>query len=283
MRDRFGFVEVLNIEWTCLKEFVYFSRRHFRYLIIGFYLYGYSLFNWRRARAMRVGFCYLQFIDDILDGDRIVKDPRGLAMKLAKQIESEQFTNEKYSLMAEFMLADLLANPRPGDDPKGDLLNIIETMVLDFDRSNELKLMTTQELNEQHRKTFYYSLNLLFMSARAEVRAGQVPELLAAFGWCSTMRDLEEDLSRGLVNIPSEVVNQLGHDTDIKNYEQVAKDPEVVSWIKRENDVAIQNLRTVRQTWNPLKEKSGFIVLNIFVSSMEKFHAKMQRKYLAHS
>jgi hypothetical protein len=202
-----AFVSAARLEYICLSQFALFIRRHRRYLVIALFLYAHSLFRWRKTRVMRVGFCLLQAIDDLLDGDRpSATDPRLIAEDIARQLQTGEFGKDHLAVMAEALKEDLEALQNGSDDPLGEVIALIRHMTVDRERVERVLIFDEHELRRHHRTTFMHSLNLLLIAAGATTRARDVPELVEAFGWCSTVRDLEEDLGHGLVNVPADVV-----------------------------------------------------------------------------
>lgn len=202
-----SFVRAVRLEYICLSQFALFIRRHRRYLVIALFLYGHSLFRWRKTRVLRVGFCLLQAIDDLLDGDRpSAADPRSIAEDITTQLQTGEFRTDRLAALAEALSEDLEALRTDSDDPVGEVIALIRHMAVDRERVERSLIFNAEQLRRHHRTTFMHSLNLLLIAAGASTRARDVPELVEAFGWCSTVRDLEEDLDHGLVNVPADVV-----------------------------------------------------------------------------
>lgn len=202
-----AFTRAARVEYICMTQFVPFIRRHRRYLVIALFLYGHSLFRWRKTRVLRVGFCLLQAIDDILDGDRPSDaDPRLIAEDIVTQLQTGEFKTDHLATMAGVLKEELDAVRAGSDDPVGEAIALIRHMTVDRERVEQSLIFDAEQLRSHHRTTFVHSLNLLLIAAGATTRASDVPELVEAFGWCSTVRDLEEDLSHGLVNVPADVV-----------------------------------------------------------------------------
>ena len=78
-------------------------------------------------------------------------------------------------------------------------------MCVDRERVLSTRVSSATELAELHRATFRGSLDLMLIAADSPLRAIDVPELVEALGWCSTVRDLGDDLSHGLINMPREI------------------------------------------------------------------------------
>src|SRR5882757_8537201 len=84
-----------GVEWLCVGECLRFSLRHYRYFLIFLVLYWRSVWHWRRTRAARYGFCFLQLYDDIMDGDRVTAAaPDDIAAQTIAEWESGQFRGD---------------------------------------------------------------------------------------------------------------------------------------------------------------------------------------------
>jgi hypothetical protein len=66
------YLDRLRIESLCLRELSYSVRRHPRYLFALFALFRAFLPRWRQTRTLRVAYCLVQHVGDVLDGDRKV-------------------------------------------------------------------------------------------------------------------------------------------------------------------------------------------------------------------
>jgi hypothetical protein len=192
-----------------VRECLRFSMRHRRYLLIFLSLYWHSLRAWRSARAARYGYCFLQLYDDIMDGDRRTDAaPDAVAAQTIAAWASGEFRDDTTlaRLGAAFNAALREVPLLPGDDPHHDVLALLQAMRLDAERVATKRVLTRAQLKDQLRGTFHHSLNILLIASGLRTRATQVPDLIESLGWCSVVRDLDEDLRKGLVNVPSDVV-----------------------------------------------------------------------------
>lgn len=221
------------MEWLCVRECLRFSLRHRRYFFIFLGLYWHSLRSWRQARAARYGFCFLQLFDDIMDGDRATDTPPdAVAARIIAAWESGELRDDDTlaRLGAAFEAALRTLPLRPGDDPRRDVLALLQAMRLDARRVATRSVLPGAQIREQLRGTFHHSLNILLIAARLRTRAAQVPDLVASMGWCSVVRDLGEDLRKGLVNVPSDVVTRV----QATGGELTANHPEIRRWLAEE-------------------------------------------------
>jgi membrane-associated phospholipid phosphatase len=187
----------LWVELCCLEQCAQFSRRHIRYFVIFLAIWGPSLLHWRRYRAARVGFCAAQWIDDLLDGDRPSdREPLEIAGELVEEMQRDRFSSSSLSLLTAALFAEL------GDEGRREFIALVRTMMRDRERVLGRETWTEEELDAHHQETFRLSVDLMLITARCATRAAAAPSLIAVFAWCSVFRDLADDLTKGLINIP---------------------------------------------------------------------------------
>jgi membrane-associated phospholipid phosphatase len=225
--EREDFLEALRVEVLCLRELARFTRRHPRYLLTGLVIWGYSLPRWRATRLLRTGFCLAQHIDDVLDGDRPVSgDPVAYARGLLRGAPGQPLAPLAASVLAELDI-------RGGRET---LAELVEVLIEDRRRMDARRTMPAAALAAHHRKTFRLSLDLTLIAAGSRLRSGDAPELVEALAWCSPVRDLEEDLAKGLINIPEEVLARVTPGSLI-----LAAEP-VQEWLRAEHQKAAEAL-----------------------------------------
>ena len=195
--------EALRIEALCMRELAYFAWRHPRYLLIGTVLM-------RETRILRAAYCLAQHVDDVLDGDRKIDgDPEAYVQTVVRGLRGEApFGNSVAERLAEYVSGEMRRFETERDDPRGDLVKLFEVLLEDRRRMDARRALPAAELAEIHRKTFLYSFNLTFILSGAKTRAAEEPDLIGALCWVSPIRDLREDLEKGLINIPAEMLER---------------------------------------------------------------------------
>lgn len=276
-----AFLRTVRAEMLCLGELYRFSCRHLRYLVVGMIIYWYSLFRWRGLRAIRVGFCVLQHLDDILDGDRPCPiEPTEIADDMLRQMETGEFDDSRLASLACCLWEEMGRFHTAYDHPRREILTLVRLMRRDRLRVREQCLLSSTELAEHHRQTFYYAVNLMLTLGGAEIRARDVPDLIAAFGWCSTIRDLREDLTKGLVNLPASVINAARVQGLSKiEYAALVQAPAVKQWLQDEYCQATQHLIRCEQDLHRLQSKRGIAILRLFHRSMQRFAVQAAQRY----
>ena len=266
-------------ELTCLAMNLRFTRRHWRYLLVFVLVYRYSLCHWRRTRAMRFGYCLAQHVDDVLDGDYPVRgEPLEIVDDLIRQFESQRFDACEVGNLARCVHQELSVLRTVDNDPVAELLQLFRVMRFDRERVRDGLVLCRRALNHQHWQTFFHSVNLLMIVARAELRAGDVSELVKAFGWCSTLRDLEEDLGRGLINIPSDVVESARwQGVKSLSYSELIATPAVRQWIQELHAVGKLHLERFDDELSRLGDRKGAKIARLFANSMKGFHSRCMK------
>ncbi|QSQ26016.1 phosphatase PAP2 family protein [Pyxidicoccus parkwayensis] len=289
------FLAALRVEAFCARELYRFSRRHLRYALIALALYRYSLGRWwRAARVARVGFCFLQLVDDVLDGDRPVDgEPLDWVDALLTELEpgrgqgigteampgqmrataSEMAREQATDIAATLgrVLLDSLESP----EARANVFALMRTMRRDRERVREQRWLSAEQLIAQHRDTFRLSVDLMLHVAGADVRASDVPALIDAFGWCSSLRDLREDLEAGLYNVPAEVAEEVrAEGANPADCDALLASTTGRAWVVAEYARARVLLDRSAEDLATLEGRTGVPLLRLFHRSIESFRAR---------
>ena len=253
----------VDVELLCLRNAARFVRRNRRYLLI-------VLAIWPRRRLARTGFCFLQALDDVLDGDRSCEcEPLQVADEMLQSFASGQFGGSDLARLGAAFRCELLA--RGGAGQLAIVRRLIGAMRNDRVRVLEHALWTREQLMEQGRATFAPSLDLMMLAADSPLRHGDVPLLVDALGWCSTVRDLHADLARGLVSIPKDVFMAAQLEQPGAALPALATTTAVRQWLAVGNHAASALLDRVDAEIAGLHGRRGARLLHRFARSMRKY------------
>ncbi|MBN8227487.1 phosphatase PAP2 family protein [Corallococcus macrosporus] len=273
---RSAFLEAVRVESLCARELYRFARRHPRYGLIALALYQQSLGRWSKARRARVGFCFLQLVDDVLDGDRPVEgEPLDAIDALLRTLETgapapaTEF-HDTATTLGRMLLTELT-------DPaaRKQVFELVRTMRRDRERVRDGRWWNAETLQTQLGDTFRLSVGLMLQVADARVRAEEAPSLLAALGWCSVMRDLREDLAQGLFNVPADVAAEVrarGHDPE--DFDSLLAAEAGRAWVRSEYQRARALLDRSAKELAHLEGRPGVALLRLFHRSVESFWAR---------
>jgi hypothetical protein len=240
-------------ELQCLWQCMRFSRRHVRYFVIFLAIYLPSLLHWRRYRAVRMGFCSAQWIDDLLDGDRPAeREPLEIADELLDEMTHGTFSAAPLPQLVATFFAVVDA------EAQRDFISLVRAMRVDRVRVLERAVWSEDRLSAHHRVTFTLSVNLLLATAGCSARASEVPSLIDALAWCSVFRDLDDDLRKGLNNIP--------------------QGADVARWTRESHARACLSLERAAHDLARLDDARAQRILGIFQRSIAKFAERMPRE-----
>lgn len=241
-----------QVETACLGELARCASRHRRYALIAAGLYAASLASPRRRRLARVGFCYLQHLDDLLDGHLSAPDgeePEELASQHQQALRGRRpFPQDVAGRLGQTLAGELQAR----GEGLSWTVELVEEMKLDRRRVAQAMLLEEDELDRHLRRTFELSLDLMLLAADSPLRAADVPHLVDSLAWCSVVRDLQEDQALGLVNLPA----------------QVWREESAPAWFARRHAAVIEHLRLADLELQALQGQPGHGLLRIFHRSV---------------
>lgn len=274
-------LDALRLELICVAEFRHFVLRHRRYLFTLMVIYRYSLGRWRRTRIIRAGYCLIQHVDDVLDGDRQVgRDPEAYVRELLRQISDDEYDAASFvSSLAQYVVTTLRSYSDGAGGADTGLLRLFDLLLLDRRRIEDRLLLTSEELREHHRRTFFYSLNLTLIVCGAELRAVDAGELISALAWCSVMRDLEVDVNKGLMNIPAAVLEQAAKQgAHAMEYGQLVRTAAVRNWIRAEYMRGLAAMERCASRFESLESREGARILALFLRAIRLYARKYARE-----
>jgi hypothetical protein len=275
-------LESLRIDALCLRELAWFVRRHPRYLLVSFALIRASLPRWRETRVLRASYCLAQHVDDVLDGDRRLKnvDPEAYVLGAIRQIRGEEPWGDSVAgQLARFVTGDMGRFEAAGIDPRGELVALFETLLEDRRRMVARRPLAAEALAEQHRRTFFYSLDLTLILAGSTLRAEDVPDLIAALSWCSPTRDLEKDLETGLINLPAEVLARVGWNGDPRTLKLTLDTAPVRDWLRGEHLRGAAAIQALGARLDAVGDPRGRAILTTLHRALAAYERKYRRRH----
>ena len=180
-----------------------------------FWIYG--LTDPERARIIKSGYFWLRHIDDIADGDKPV--PTDYSSRKEYLEGRREIVNALASGSTaigdkqDIMLLDyLLTAKRLGFDLSGESLAILDTMIIDEERSRTGRILTQQELTEYYDKLDYACIDGALKVAGEGYTSKDLEDLSMAVRTRFNLHDLTRDLKAGIINVPREDIARYGID-----------------------------------------------------------------------
>ncbi len=267
----------VRLEWLwCCNQWA-FARRHRRYGLISLMIMSYRLYYPQRGTLLLSGYCFLQAVDDIMDGDRSYpSSPTAMADALISAWRQQHFhPDEDLMLMAADCHQRLkcLENGAKATDYLAELINVMHK---DYQRAEARAIWTQAALAGQHQATFTLSLDLLLVALESATSAKAVPELVCVLIWCSVMRDLREDIGAGIINIPQSLWQQLVPLTEnVPVSDEWLQQMPLQQWMRSEQQQAMRQLDILEEKLSNTRfDKAGHIIVCLFTRSVRRFAEK---------
>ncbi|MFH0937389.1 MAG: hypothetical protein V1808_03780 [Candidatus Daviesbacteria bacterium] len=223
-------------EFVAAKEAVILLKRDFtKYKrgVAGMYLL--SIYGWEMAKVFRSGYYFFRHLDDVLDGDRNVScDPLAYVQDLRVQVETGTFKQGlDISVLAKHFIDHLEKVEKPGDDLRFDCLRGIDALIFDYERSRERRVLTAEQIEDYYFRAFDPVVNISLMALSPTLRSHDIPVMSYGEGRVYAARDLKDDWTRGILNIPREVLQRAAL-TGSSSFEEVRDSVEVRKWFYSE-------------------------------------------------
>lgn len=218
----------MGVEAICLNEASHLVRRDPKYWKIVSHMYLAELRNPLQSRVFRAAYFFCRHIDDVLDGDRKITDnPEGYVHSIIAGMDGKGNAPRIVDLY-EFAISKLGGNG--ADNPQRDFRRVIDVMLFDYERARDRRVLTKRDLNNYFSNTFVPVLNISLQIGDSNLRGCDVPEIVSTMGHLYSIRDLEVDLSKGIVNIPQEELELSSLKSSI-SYEGVCSDSHLLRWM----------------------------------------------------
>lgn len=225
----------MSVEKICKKETraLILSPKYWP-LLLNFYWK--SLKNTLPVQVFRASYFFCRHIDDVLDGDRYISsDPEQYVQDILKAMKIGHGGPEITELY-RFATCHLVNMTLNGEKPEEHFRRVVQdAMLFDYQRAEERRVLTRQELEEYYQNTFAPVLDLALIIAGSSLRSKDIPEAISTQGHLYSIRDLDKDLPRGVINIPREELALSGIETITPlEKKDILRDSHLSRWLKKE-------------------------------------------------
>jgi len=239
----------MSIEKLCLEEAGHLVVRSPKYWQLVFKVYLSSLRNALPAKVFRASYFFCRHIDDVLDGDRHVSDdPKDYVHAILRAMHNESGGPEVVELY-RFAVGHLIDMAKEGEEPAQHFKRVMkDAMLFDYERAQTRRVLTREELHRYYDDTFAPVMDLALMIAGSSSRSVDIPESVTTQGHIYSVRDLDQDLSQGIINIPAEELAKSSIDVHRPfGRKEVLADSHLSGWVKNEVSTHHDNLSKWRQ------------------------------------
>lgn len=237
-------------------------------------LYALSLFGLENGRVMRASYLPVRFVDDLLDGDaKFYGDSLSYALVLKENIKNNSLTKTGVERQLKYSIDSLEQRATSDDDPRGDFVRSIDSIIFDYHRAKERKVLTFSEVEDYYKIAFDPVINITLMATGSSIRSKDIPALSYGQGRVYSARDLVTDWQRGIINIPKEVLDECSLNS-ASSVSEVQNNRKYKSWIEISLQQTKPDLIKTQTFLKNLNEKQPFLICNSLISPMLKFIGK---------
>src|SRR3989304_7156399 len=224
------------------------------------------------GKVARASYFFMRHMDDVLDGDSQVRsDPLSYALDVREQIETGDFYSEpSIATLAQYSIKTLSLRATSEDEPRKEFLRAMDSMIFDFERSRERRVLSEQELNSYYWETFSPVINILLIGLKSKFRAADIPALSVCQGRLYTIRDLLTDWQRGTINIPQTVLYNSGLASD-STLKELTESEKLQGWFSEEAKRSQGELLTLQEQLRNCGEDLTYYVCNRLIKWMLRF------------
>lgn len=277
-------VSPLQVEKTNLGIFLRLLHRNIRYLVIVLPMYGRSLTHFQRSHHLRSAYCLARYIDDLLDGDICTppgKSPQQVVCQMMGKIENYDILEvDKFTQLGRYVFHHLDQLPDQGVAPSCELKKLIQYMLFDRMRMDHHSVWPAEALKQHHLGIFCSALHVTLCISGATYDPDHIIPLAQAQGCLYTIRDLKDDLERGIINIPSSTLVETAFlwDGTLEIVDLLHSDP-VRQWINDELEQGRKNLAKFNAILVNHDDKQFRRALRPLVRGLQYLANKLKARY----
>lgn len=201
-------------ELFIIRCFLSLLQRDFRkYFTVGGITYWLGASGLYPSAKPTYFFC--RYVDDLADGDRQLParyaDFTGFIDRM-KSLVTKDEPGKLYGI--ELVLADALKKlcrySSDGAVVKQELLDFLDSMLLDYNRRLQTSILSQSELDQLYDRSFSAVLQLTFIGTGTALEREHITRLGLIQGKLYGLQDLHEDLEAGIINLPQELISETG-------------------------------------------------------------------------
>lgn len=246
-----------------------FRRPNYAENVIG--LYALSFYGITRSRIMRASYLPVRKADDALDGDAPrIKNPLSYVGNLRYNIAKNTLGKSPEERLLQYSLNALESKAKTGDDPRGDFVRSMDSIIYDYVRSSERRILSAKEIEQYYREAFDPVMNITLLAIDSTLRSGDIPSLSYGQGRVYSARHFKEDWERGVLNVPGETISLLNLSSR-SSFEEVGGNPGITDFFHQSLLNTRPDLLEAQFLLKLSGEKQTQAVCNSLISPMLKY------------
>jgi hypothetical protein len=208
------------------------------------------------APAIEVAYHFCRWVDDVADGDMPLPEPQEDFASLVEALKAH--LSGCSALLAEdtdleFLLKRTLQKLDkhlvPSIDARKEMGLFLDAMRVEHDKRVEGVIFSRVELEALYKDSFGPPHMLAFAALGSNCSGEAIADLFQLQGRLYAVRDLTPELSKGIVFIPLEVVEESGLSQDalIGDPETAVQNEVIQRWIAEEDRYGLQTIAALRE------------------------------------
>ncbi len=212
------------------------------------------------APAIEVAYHFCRMIDDFADGDAPIPkefaDFPALVTSLKSQLKDAKAPSTDTD--PEFLLKRVLHKL----DCRKELDSFLDAMKVEYEKRINGEVFTREELQKLYNDSFGAPHMIAFAALGSEATSESIQDLFQLEGRLYAVRDLIPELSKGIIFIPKEVLEESGLSKEnlIQAPAESIKNPAIQKWIAEEYAYGLKVCGVLRESAKNMDWKARGIV-----------------------
>lgn len=226
------------------------------------------------SSGMRPSYHFCRHVDNLVDGDAYSVDDTAddipeLLDRLAEQITLGGFDASRSSQLLRHALHSLPMEENSAE-VRLNFMTFLRVMKDDHRRRAQRIALSGEQLHAHYDRSFGCVHNIALIALKSRHRTGDLLPLSMLQGRMYAVRDLPQELGRGEINVPLEVIKETGLPLeDILTHPNPITLPRMAKWKETELQWARDAVRAIRQ--KPFRDGNARTILHVLLSPIQRF------------
>lgn len=225
----------------------------------------------RISQWIRLSYFRGRAIDDIIDWDAELpatyKDIPEFIQAVAEDIVQNR-RQESLTTIGKAVIKMIESYKKHGKDIQPHILDFLDAMIIEYNRRTLKQLLTEEQLINLHDKSFRSAHDIFLYALWSKNNAKDIVELPQILWQLYWIKDLHNDLSKNICNIPKEIWVNIP--VDKKGFEELLDNENVENRVMKTLDKQTENIASLRWKYD-LLDKSARILCEWLLPELDVF------------
>ena len=205
---------------------------------------------------------FCRVIDDIADGDAELPAQYNhfgeLSSDMKNAMQLQKYPESDLGLLLRGTVRDMLEFH--AYDVRPDMHDFLDAMLVEYERRVNRTINTREELACLYKNSFHAVQDIALICFGSSIRSVDIPELAQLQGRMYAVRDVWDEMSRGIIFVPADVL------PDFANIDSAR--PCIEDWISGERSVGRELIEELMEKRMDLPAK---VIVGFLVKGIEKY------------